>query len=108
VLPKVYLTRPSFGRTTLAYGKSFSAKGYLRPRHAARSYPVKIFAYRYQGGKYVYKASYKAKASDYSTYTKYAASIKLLSRGKWRLRAYHPADTRNAATYSTFRYVTVR
>jgi hypothetical protein len=108
VLPKVYLTRPSFGRTTLAYGKTFSARGYLKPLHAARTYPVKVYAYRYQGGRYVYKRTFRAKASDYSTFTRYTASIKLPSRGRWRLRAYHPADNKNAETYSSYRYVRVK
>jgi hypothetical protein len=80
----------------------------LKPRHKATTYPVKIYAYRYEGGKYVYKKVYKAKASNYSSYTKYRASIKLPSKGKWRLRTLHAADSLNAKTYSSWRYVTVK
>ena len=47
VKPKVYLTRPSFGRTKLRYRKTYTAKGYLKPRHGAGNTQVKIKAYRY-------------------------------------------------------------
>lgn len=109
VKPKAYLTRPSFGTTTLTYGKTYKARGYLKPRHTAGTYPVKIKAYRKSStGKWVYKKTYSAKAFDYSSYTNYVKSIKLPSRGKWRLRAVHPADSLNATTYSGWRYVTVK
>lgn len=50
----------------------------------------------------------RAKASNYSTYTKYKATITLPSKGKWRMCAYHPADANNVATHSSYRYVTVK
>jgi len=50
-----------------------------------------------------------AKASNYSTYTKYSRSIRLPYAGKWRLRAYAPADSGHAATWSSgYDYVTVK
>ena len=50
-----------------------------------------------------------AKASDYPPYSKYKASVKLPHRGKWRLRAYAPADTLHAAAWSSgYDYVTVK
>lgn len=107
VLPNVYLSRPTFGRSTLTLGTTYKARGYLKPRHTAGTYPVKIAAYRYSSGKYRYVKTYSAKAFDYSSYTKYVKSIKLPAKGKWRLRAVYPASATNATTYSSWRYVTV-
>ncbi len=81
-------------------------------KHAAGTKPVRIKAYRYSGGKYRYKKTYYAKAYDYrsggTTYTKYSVKIKLPRTGRWRLKAYHPEDSLNAATYSGYKYVRVR
>jgi hypothetical protein len=32
----------------------------------------------------------------------YAASTSLASKGRWQVRAYHPADATNATTYSAW------
>jgi hypothetical protein len=36
------------------------------------------------------------------------AKVSLPYAGKWRIRAYHAADSKNAATYSGYRYLSVR
>jgi hypothetical protein len=107
VTPRVYLTR-STAPTKIGKGKAFTSYGYLKPRHTSGTYPVKIRAYRYQSGKWVLRKTVSAKASNYSTYTKYTARFTLPYTGKWRLRSYHAADSKYAATYSTYRYVTVK
>jgi hypothetical protein len=112
VLPKVYLSRPKAAKT-MSYGKAYTVYGYLKPKHKAKTYPVKLKAYRYQSGRYVYIKGYWAKAYTYTnsrgeTFTKYKDSVKLPKKGKWRIRAYHPKDTKNAKTYSSYKYVTVR
>ena len=108
VLPRVSLASPSFGHKKLTYHKSYSVSGNLKPRHAVGSKQIKLRAYHFEGGSYVYKRTYTAKASNKSSYSVYKVSIKLPSHGKWRLRAYHAADATNAKTYSAYRYVTVR
>jgi hypothetical protein len=115
VLPKVSLSTPAFRKTTsgssvsaVKYGTTYVVNGNLKPRHTAGSTQVKIKAYRYQGGKWVYKRTYSTKASNYSSYSRYTAKIKLPSRGTWRVRAYHAADTTNAKTYSSYRTVSVK
>ena len=51
----------------------------------------------------------KAKASNYKSYTKYSARLSLTSKGAWRLRAYAPADSEHAKTWSSkYDYVTVK
>lgn len=107
VTPKVSLTKPN-APTTMYKGRAKLASGYLKPRHAAGSYPVKIYKYRYVSGKWKSYGFVKAKATNYSTYTKFAASVSLPYKGKWRLRAYAPADSKHAATWSAFDYVTVK
>lgn len=58
--------------------------------------------------RYVLRRTVSATAADHSTYTKYKASVSLLYVGSWRIRAYHPADALNAATYSGWSYVTAK
>jgi hypothetical protein len=93
-------------------GKAATVYGYLKPHHAKGSYPVRIYKWRRAGGKWRSSGYVKAKASDYSngpTYTKYSKSLSLSSRGKWRLRAYHPADAGHAGSWSSgYDYVTVK
>jgi len=109
VLPRVRLTRAT-SWTSLSVDKTYYAKGYIEPRHYPTSGKVRIYAYRKaSNGKYYYKASFAASYSYYSvSKTRYRAGIKLPYRGSWRIRAYHPADTRNAATWGGYDYLTVK
>lgn len=102
---EVYVTpRASVGTpvapATMYRGKAKTVYGYLRPRHAQGSYPVRIYKYRYVSGKWKNYGYVKAKATNYLTYTKYSASVKLPYKGKWRLRSYHPADSGHPAAWS--------
>jgi hypothetical protein len=108
VLPKVSLTKPS-AASTMRYGRSYKVTGYLKPRHTAGTTPVVLRLWRYRSGKWRLQTKhYHAKVSSYSSYSKYSMSIKLPSRGKWRLKAYHAKDSLNAETLTTYRSVTVR
>lgn len=108
VTPKVSLATPA-APSRAARGAAFTAYGYLKPRHAAGSYPVRIYRYRYVGGSWKSYGYVKAKASNYSSTTsKYSVRMSLPYAGRWRLRAVAPADTYHAATYSAYRYVTIR
>lgn len=108
VIPKVYLTTPN-APTTMRKGKSATVSGYLKPRHAAGTYSVRIYKYRYTAGKWKPYGYVKAKTSNYTTYTKYSARVSLPLKGRWRLRAYMPVDAKHAATWSiSHRNVTVK
>ncbi|PKQ16760.1 MAG: hypothetical protein CVT67_03025 [Actinobacteria bacterium HGW-Actinobacteria-7] len=108
VLPKARVGTPVAPRR-MSKSKYYSVYGSLRPRHTKGSYPVRIYKYRYVGGAWKSGGYVKAKASNYSSYTKYARSIRLPYAGKWRLRAYAPADSSHAASWSSgYDYVTVR
>ena len=82
--------------------------GFLKPRPPGGIEPVLIYEYRYVGRKWVAGGVVTAKTSDYSSYTRYAVSLRLPSSGRWRLRAYIPATAQNTASWSGYRYVTVR
>jgi photosystem II stability/assembly factor-like uncharacterized protein len=112
LIPRVYLTAPSAPSVAYRY-RAFTSTALLKPRHTARTYAVKLQCYRYERQrngtyKWVLRKTVSAKAANYSSYTKVAARFSLPSAGKWRVRAYHAADTKNAVTYSTYRYLRVR
>ena len=93
---------------TMSHSKSYTVHGYLKPRHTSGSYPVRIYKYRKVSGHYRSYGYVKAKASNYYSYTKYSVKVKLTKTGKWRLRAYAPADSGHAAKWSGYDYVTVK
>lgn len=109
VYPKVKLTRTT-SWTTLARSKTYYAKGYIAPKHS-KSDPNKVKIRAYKKGsddKYRLVKSFTASYSYYSKYkTRYRAAIKL-SKGSWKLVAYHAKDGRNAKTYGAADYVRVR
>jgi hypothetical protein len=109
--PRVYLSTPT-GPSTAYRSRSFTSVSYLKPRHAVGSYPVRLLCYRSEkqsNGRYkwVLRKTVWAKAANYSSYTKVTARVSLPYAGKWYIRAYHAADSMNAATYSSYRYLTV-
>jgi hypothetical protein len=107
VTPKAYVRTP-IAPTTMSTAKSYSVYGYLKPRHTSGTSPVRIYKERYSNGKWYAYGYVSAKASNYSSYSKYSVSMRLTKTGRWRLRAYH-ADTGHAASWSSgFDYVTVK
>lgn len=82
--------------------------GSLMPRHATHS-KVRIYKWRYVGGRWKSYGYVLAPVHSYSTYSRYAVSMRLRYKGRWRLRAYTPADAAHAASWSPgYDYVTVR
>ncbi|MDO8916284.1 MAG: hypothetical protein Q7W16_09410 [Coriobacteriia bacterium] len=116
--PKVSLTKV-VAPSSVGRNRRFTAYGFLKPRHRAGSYPVKLQLYRYvrqRNGLYAWTLyrSVSARAYDYrptrraSWYTKYRATISLPYNGKWKIRAYHAADATYGPSYSSWRYITAR
>lgn len=107
--PKPWLSNP-VAPSRVRAGRSYTVYGYLKPRHTAGTYPARIYMWRKTStGKWKSYGYTIAKASDYSTYTKYSKSIKLPKTGKWRLRAYAPADYGHVAAWSSgYDYVTAK
>ena len=106
VAVQVYLSTPTRS-STVHVNKSTTFAGYLKPHHTAGAKSVQLQFYRHVSGKWVHVKTVKATNADHSTYTRYAASTPLGSKGSWRVRAYYPADAKNAATYSGWETFTV-
>jgi hypothetical protein len=93
----------------MAKGVARPVGGTLRPRHTKGSRPIRIYRYRLVNGSWKSYGYQTARASNYSTYSRYWASVRLSNRGLWRLRAYHPADSKHPARWSKkYDYVIVR
>lgn len=108
VSPVPYVGAP-IAPSTCYRTRSYTVYGYLKPRHTSGTAPVRIYKYRYVSGRWRAYGYVSAKVSDYSSYSKYSAAIRLPYSGKWRLRAYAPADAGHAAAWSSsYDYVTVR
>ena len=110
--PRVTLTRPATA-SPVRHGVAHAVTGYLKPHHAAGTYPVGIECFYKQqqpDGTYLWvlRKTVRAKAIDYQGYTKYATKIAFGLTGTWRIRAYHALDANNAATWSAYRSVTVK
>lgn len=106
-LPKAAICTPH-APSTMSRSRYYTIYGYLKPRHASGGYPVRIYRYRYVSGHWKSYGFVNAKASNYSTYTRYSRSIKLPYRGKWKVRAYAPADSGHSAAWSSGSdYITV-
>ena len=110
VVPKVRLTRAT-SWTTLSLNRTYYAKGYIEPKHGTTDpIGVKLRIYKQaSNGTYRYVRSFTAKYSYYSSSkTRYWAGVRFTSRGVWKIVAYHPTDSKNAATWGSTDYVRVR
>jgi hypothetical protein len=96
VTPGVKLNVPKASRRY----STFTVTTYIAPRHSSRA--VRIYAYKY-GKTTPYKYAY-ATAYYYSSTTTRMVAKMSLPRGKWRFRAYAPADSAHAATWSSYSY----
>jgi hypothetical protein len=107
-LPKATVYTPR-APSTMSHSKYYTIYGYLKPWHASGSYPIRIYKYRYVSGHWKSYGYTLAKATNRYDYSKYSRSIKLPYHGRWRLRAYAPADSGHIATWSSgYDYVTVK
>lgn len=108
ITPRAYLTRPYAPNTTYR-NRTWTASGFLRPKHTNRARTVKIVCYRLQNNKWVARKSLYTINNTVSQYTtKYQAKVSLPYRGKWKLVASVPGDSLHVATKSSARYVTVK
>ncbi len=95
--------------STMSRTTAYRVYATLRPRHTAGSHPVRIYRYRYVSRRWRSYGYVMARAADYSTYTRCTAQMRLGAKGRWRLRAYAPADHAHTARWSSrYDYVSVR
>lgn len=111
ILASPYVSNPS-APSTMYRGRRATVSGTMKPKHYLGT-KVKIFRYRLVSGKWkqygTYVSAKVTKVSYTSTSSKYSVSMSLPYAGKWRLRAYHPADSAHNAKWSSgYDYVTVK
>ena len=109
IVPSALIGNP-MAPASMSRARSYVVSGILRPRHLQGTYPVRIYMWRQAAnGSWKSYGYVRAKASDYLSYTTYARAIRLSLAGKWRLRAYAPADSGHLAVWSKgYDYVVVR
>ena len=80
----------------------FPVRGYLA-QHIATGSPIRLYRWRLVSGHWKSYGSYgyvTMKITPYFGHSRYAGSISLPTKGTWRIRAYHPADSANGAQWS--------
>lgn len=82
----------------------------LKARHTAGTSPVLIKRWKKTAsGTWKSYGIVKARVANYSTYSHYSKSLSFSARGKWRIRAYHPACSAQRAKWSGgYDYVTAK
>lgn len=111
VTPRALVGRPTGYPRVGRRNRTYSVYGSLKPRQATSAASAKVVVvkcYRFERGKWRYKKSVNARVYNYSTYSRYRASVKLTSSGTWRMRAYFKGSSLNAAVHSSYRTVRVR
>ena len=105
-LIKLFVSTP-MAPTTMNHTSSYKVWGSMAPKQTIGSSPVRIYRYRQNAsGSWVSYGYVTAKMMSGSTYCR---AIVLGYAGKWKLRAYAPADKRHVAAWSVGSdYVTVR
>ncbi len=102
VTPGVWLSRPRTKARVLV-GQRFTTTCFLQPRHpAGLRNVVKFQFYRYVKPNWVLKRTRWATTSNYLNFTKLTLKTSIKTPGRWRVRAFAPADAQHAATYSPF------
>lgn len=93
---------------TVARSKYFPTYGYVR--RYSKTYQLKLYFYRYESGRWVYKLSDTTSQSRVSVpgddFNEYRASTRLTTTGKWRVRAKHVVGSRTI--YSPYHEFTVK
>ena len=106
------MPRPS-APSIVYHHRVFAVSGYIKPRHKAGTYPVQLRFERKEGSNWVLRKTVKAKVANYSSYSKYTASVALPYGGSWRVRAHHNGDPITAtagsgSTNSSYRSIWAR
>lgn len=114
VEPLTEVTVPNIAPERVTRKVAFGVRGLLKPDHSVGSHDVKLLCYRYErkaggGSTWVLRKTAPTTASAYTgPWTRYSARLSLPNAGRWRVRAYHPADARTRADYSGYDYLTVK
>ncbi len=91
--------------STIQKNTYFTAYGSLSVRHSGYT---RVYFYRYYSGKWNYYTYVNAPNAASGSNTTYTSRYRLPYAGSWYVRAYHPGDAINAATWSPVKQFTVR
>ena len=106
IAPRVSLTMPGVTPFAPKAGVTLMLSGRLAPAHSTG---IRLRMERQlASGAWTKPQWVRAKMTSGGKEASIYRATARLSRGRWRIRAYHPDDGRHAATYSSSRYVTVR
>lgn len=105
------LPRPTLGtpraQKRVGAGDRFTVSGTLSPRHPAGAHSVVVLASRWNGADWVLKRTLLTTDRDAGEVTRWAGSINLTQRGRWRLVAQALPDADHAQIDSRAAFVTV-
>jgi hypothetical protein len=108
-LPKPVLSAPR-AQKRVAAGRRFTVSGTLTPRHAAGDHSVELRLYRWSGSRWVLRRSVLTTNRDTggtdADLTRWAKTLALGKKGRWKLVAYALPDADHAARTSKPAYVT--
>jgi len=105
LFPKAFVTAPALPRTVRG-GAAFTCSCSLMPRHLAGSAPLFFECQRHIAGRWLTKKTVAAVAADAGGSSLCTATVRLPTRGAWRIRSLHPTDAQNyaaASAWSTIR-----
>lgn len=107
VKPQASLSRPSVSSGIRAK-RAFTVTGRLRPRYPNGAKGVRLQAQRYERGRWVTRKWGSATTYRRDTYSIYKGSMAVPYRGRWRVRAVLPTNTRNSYSVGAWRYFSAR
>jgi hypothetical protein len=100
------LTGPVTSAAGVIKGKAITVSGYLKPRHTAGTSAVTLQAWMLVSGTWKLIGTYPAPIANYSTYSRYGATVYLPYAGSWKIRAVH-ADADHLWTGTGWAWVRV-
>lgn len=100
---RAVLSRPMVP-SRIVRGRRFIVHGYLKPRHGSYT---KLRFYRRSGVRWQPYTTLRARDSNLAPFTTWSIRLKLRSRGRYYVKAYH-GDVDHGATWSAPRLFTVR
>jgi hypothetical protein len=89
-------------------GHKLSVSGTIWPRQARGNTSTRLLAYRLVGSKYVLVKAYKTVSKPSGSKSRFAVTIKLTTKGKWKLVAHSPGYAGYWQADSAAKYVTVK
>jgi len=108
VAPKAAVGTP-VAPATMTRNSPRKVFGTLQPPHPAGTKPVRIYRWRWNGSRWRSYGYVPATASGSAAESRYSAILTLTKAGRWRLRAFAPADSQHAAAWSAgYDYVRAR